>query len=233
MLFTDLFSNAELDEMIAQKMITRIQHPTMDLQILDYSKVCQAENIWNKVTINCRGLVVEGSTGKIVARTMIKFFNQGQPDESGLPATIPSHAVGYEKVDGSMISLYNYNGEWMTSTRGSFQSDQAKKAYQMLDEYQENVAKLDPEINYVFEVIYPENRVVVKYTESRLVLLAALSKDASEIEIEQIDWPYKAAKLDQSISADEAKGLDLENEEGFVFRWVNEDGAIGRAKVKF
>jgi RNA ligase len=71
-------------------------------------------------------------------------------------------------------------GEWHIATRGSFQSDQAIKAKQILDT-KHNVSSLRKTRTYLFEIIYPENRIVVDYgNDEKLVLLAVIDTESGE-----------------------------------------------------
>jgi RNA ligase len=71
-------------------------------------------------------------------------------------------------------------GEWHIATRGSFQSDQAIKAKQILDT-KYNVSSLRKTRTYLFEIIYPENRIVVDYgNDEKLVLLAVIDTESGE-----------------------------------------------------
>lgn len=80
-----------------------------------------------------------------------------------------------DKMDGSLGILWNYNGEVGVATRGSFQSEQADEAMQMLRTYRFN-PDIAWEYTFCFEIIYPENRVVIDYGQNRgLVLLGAVN----------------------------------------------------------
>jgi RNA ligase len=71
-------------------------------------------------------------------------------------------------------------GEWHIATRGSFQSEQAIKAKQILDT-KYNVSSLRKTRTYLFEIIYPENRIVVDYcNDEKLVLLAVIDTESGE-----------------------------------------------------
>ena len=71
-------------------------------------------------------------------------------------------------------------GEWHMATRGSFQSEQAIKAKQILDT-KYNVSSLRKTRTYLFEIIYPENRIVVDYgNDEKLVLLAVIDTESGE-----------------------------------------------------
>ena len=65
------------------------------------------------------------------------------------------------------------------ATRGSFSSDQALVGTDILHEqYLQQGYEFDPRYTYLFEILYPENRIVVDYRGLRdIVLLAVLDKD--------------------------------------------------------
>jgi RNA ligase len=65
-------------------------------------------------------------------------------------------------------------GEWILATRGSFTSPQSIKGKEILDK-KYDVSSLRKDNTYLFEIIYPENRIVVDYKgEEKLVLLGAI-----------------------------------------------------------
>jgi len=65
-------------------------------------------------------------------------------------------------------------GEWILATRGSFTSPQSIKGKEILDN-KYDISSLRKDNTYLFEIIYPENRIVVDYKgEEKLVLLGAI-----------------------------------------------------------
>ncbi|MFI1510775.1 T4 RnlA family RNA ligase [Streptomyces sp. NPDC020597] len=162
--------------------VTRKPHPELPLSIYTYTRVCQYERLWNRVTTRCRGLVADDVTGEIVALPLPKFFNVGehtarQPYAPELPDE-PFEV--YEKVDGSLAVVFHYAGRWRVASKGSFISTQATWAQRLLDG--KDTSRLVPGLTYLAEVLYPQNRIVVDYGERRdLVLLAAFAKDGTEV----------------------------------------------------
>ena len=63
-------------------------------------------------------------------------------------------------------------GEWVLATRGSFTSTQAIKGRELLEKYDYN--RLVKDYTYLFEIIYPENRIVCNYNFEDLVLLGMI-----------------------------------------------------------
>jgi RNA ligase len=165
-----------LNKYIDEGLIIKQVHPTLPLSIYNYSRECQYSGKWDYITLNCRGLVLDDE-GNVIAKPFPKFFNY----EELKPEDIPNeNFVVYEKMDGSLGILFNYEGEWILATRGSFQSEQAIKAKQILDT-KYNVSSLRKTRTYLFEVIYPENRIVVDYgNDEKLVLLAVIDTESGE-----------------------------------------------------
>lgn len=153
-------------------------HPTLDLTIWNYSPRVQYERLWDDITIQCRGLVTN-SKGDVVARPFKKFFNY----EEHKPEDLPNEDFEvYEKMDGSLGILFNYNGEWILATRGSFTSSQSIKGHELLENYDYN--RLDKNYTYLFEIIYPENRIVCYYDYEDLILLGVIhTKTGEEVNI--------------------------------------------------
>jgi len=168
------------------------KHPTKSLWILNYTQKVQFERLWDDVTMSCRGMVVDGS-GNIVARPFRKFFNVEEHEDCDFLPTVPKDTSfqAFEKMDGSLGILFNYKSEWIFASRGSFESDQAIKGREILDK-KGNVASDDAtkktlwdimskDNTYVFEIIYPENRIVVDYGKrDEVILLGVINTKTGE-----------------------------------------------------
>lgn len=154
-------------------------HPKLDLTIWNYSPKVQYEKLWDEITLQCRGLVTN-SNGEVVARPFKKFFNY----EELSPEQIPNEEYEvYEKMDGSLGILFNYNGQWVMATRGSFTSPQSIKGWELLQKY--NFNRLIDKYTYLFEIIYPENRIVCQYDFEDLILLGIVeTRTGNEVNIQ-------------------------------------------------
>jgi RNA ligase len=171
-----------LNDYIGRGLLIKNPHPTLPLDIYNYSRDCQFSESWDEITLNMRGTVLDRE-GNIVARTFPKFFNM----EEHKPEEIPNEEFEvFEKMDGSLGILFHYEGEWHLATRGSFASDQAIKGKEILSRYRYD--KLIPGYTYLFEIIYPENRIVCDYEYEDLVMLAVIdNKDGYELRIHDND----------------------------------------------
>lgn len=180
MLITDYLDGALLARHVENGYIRVNNHPTLPLRLFGYTEHAQFDGVWDDVTRKCRGLIVESTTGYIVAFCMPKFFNYsehtgGKPYAQSLP---DEDFRIFDKVDGSMATVFYYRGSWHVATRGSFASDQAKWATEYLYSKESPSAPLrdilDPNLTYVCEIIYPENRIVVNYGDMQdMVFLTA------------------------------------------------------------
>lgn len=214
----------QLTEMIEKKYISVKKHPNHNLWIYNYTNAAQYEKIWNETTMTCRGLILD-ENGDVVARPFKKFFNIEEHEQ--IPNSTDFKI--YEKLDGSLGILYWIGDVPHIATRGSFTSDQAIKATQMLHAMPEMWKCFDRYHTYLFEIIYPENRIVVDYGKKEgLVFLTAIDP-ATGFDVD-MTIPMESAKVYDGISdLSTLKGMALENSEGFVIRWA--DGF--RVKVKF
>jgi RNA ligase len=199
-------------------------HPTLDLTIWNYTEKVQYEGLWDEITLMCRGLVTN-SKGEIVARPFKKFFNM----EEGKHTPTSEFEV-YEKMDGSLGIMFEYNGEMICATRGSFASDQANWMMNFAKEYNYQDIIVGG-FTYLFEIIYPENRIVVDYQgQERLVLLGIINTNTGE-ELPYDNWFEQfdvVKKYDGIKDYSTLKSMISNDAEGYVIRFSNGD----RMKIK-
>ena len=141
-----------------------------DLRLYVYSDQCTYNRAWNEFSKMARGLILDVANEGIIARPFEKFFNYGEEQDIPIPNE-PFEA--YEKVDGSMGTLYSYKGQWRVATKGSFNSPQAQWAQNFLDT---KVRKecLSHAFTYVLEIVYPEDRKVVDYGKEKFFSLLSV-----------------------------------------------------------
>jgi T4 RnlA family RNA ligase len=218
-----LFDPHTLPALIEQGYITSQTHPSLPLTIYNYTAKAQFDRYWNDATLNCRGLVLDRDY-RPVARPLPKFFNLSEY-QGTLPDGVPNI---YEKLDGSLIILFQYQDRWEVASRGSFASEQSQMARVLLANYQHELDRLDPAYTYLFEIIYPSNRIVVDYgAVQRLVLLAAVNtQTGAELEHTQVNWidraqTYPATTLPEWLTSIEQTQSELSNHEGFILKWPN------------
>lgn len=221
---------AGLDRAREQGFIYRRFDPTSGLALYCYSSRCVFDNGWDRFSLLARGLVVDTVAERVVATPFPKFFNLGETH--GAAPNLAFEA--FEKLDGSLIVVFHHGGRWMCTTKGAFDSDQAKWAQARLDDT--DLSALVPGTTYLCEAVYPDNRIVVRYAEAALVLLAAYAEDGRELTYDEVvsggdAVGWRAAKRHEFASIADmvihAATLPRDNE-GFVIRFA--DG--GRLKIK-
>ncbi|UPT67304.1 MAG: T4 RnlA family RNA ligase [Sphingobacteriales bacterium JAD_PAG50586_3] len=222
-----MFEPTLLQEMIEQGYVVVQKHPHANLFIYNYSAKAQYDRVWNDVTLHCRGLILDENQN-VVARPFKKFFNLGEHENQ----VIPNETFEvYEKMDGSLGILYWHNNAPFIATRGSFTSIQSAKANEILNtHYAHLLDGLDKNNTYLFEIIYPENRIVVDYgTTEDLILLSVIDKQTgNDVAID--NWGFKTVKKYDGINDIQAlAALEEDNKEGFVICFAS--GL--RYKVKF
>lgn len=176
----ELLDQAALDAALAAGYVRRQVHPTEPLAILNYTETCQFARAWSDVTLACRGLIYNTETLDVVARPFPKFFNYGEPTAPTLD--LDAKVVVTDKLDGSLGILYPLpSGGWAVATRGSFTSDQALHATEVFQSRYAEFATRCSELaqvapyTFLFEIIYPANRIVCDYGDlDDLVLLGAV-----------------------------------------------------------
>lgn len=205
-----------------QKGLIRSQvHPEAPYIIWNYTQKCQVDGHWDEITKMCRGLITT-TEGRVIARPFDKFFNQDEHDKEGMPMIPNEPYTLWDKLDGSLGILYLMpDGRPRLATRGSFTSDQAIKGTEMLLKIIGKKSVQFPQgYTPMFEIIYPDNRIVVDYgKEEKLVYLGSrhiVSGRVSTPAALPIPYHFETAKqFDMAKLYEEPR----ENAEGFVLHY--------------
>ena len=219
-----------LDSMLESKCIVSRRHPSLPLTIFNYTDKAAYGRIWNVATRLCRGLIVSDDKD-VIARPFSKFFNveEHAVDNSlGLPQLPLEKFSTTEKLDGSLIIGCSYEGGTVVASRGSFQSEMAIHAQGLIKrEYGNFVFPSDE--TWCFEIIYPENRIVIDYGDKdELILLGVVETETGyDLPLPE-ETPFRRVISYGFDSVDEVLSMRLKDIEGFVLRF--ESGL--RVKVK-
>jgi hypothetical protein len=220
-------------------LITTKYHPTLPLAIHNYTYEAFMRSKVDDMTVAARSLITESNSGQVISRSFPKFFNHHE--KQAYKPTGDEHAfVIEEKVDGSIISLFYYNNEWMMASRSAFENQHTISARRILDKLYPNIlATLDKSKTYVFELVDPRMPIRVIYQKEDLVLLAIFAKDGQEPPY-NFDWstfPFARPKIHNAseVSPKKLSQMNWRNEEGFVVKfWLTPgDRYPQRIKVKF
>lgn len=215
---------------IEKGLISERTHPdNSDVRIFNYTQSQQFSGVWDDITMQCRGLILNIKTGELMALPFKKFFNYDEHVQKGGKIPLGPPIIS-EKLDGSLGILYWLDGKAWIATRGSFESEQAVWATEWLREnLSMDIARLIPRNStFLFEIIYPENRIVVNYDYSGLVLLGMIDWQTEKFSM----YHLKGFRNPKTYSVEEAEQIQqsgISNFEGFVFWWPLEGV---RVKVK-
>lgn len=214
--------NDKHEQYVKEGFLTRDISPCGRLVLYNYTDKTTYEKNWDEVTIISRGSVYELSSGKMIAHAFPKFFNFSElPKEQQEDVLKSSSFEAFEKVDGSLGVIYRYDNEWMVNTRGSFSSEQAIRAKEMLAEYSLSLVPFGTTL--LCEIVYPENKIIVDYGgKKELVLLAAFheGKELPAMEVSAMTGLRSALYYSFGCISEviELQKILDHNNEGFVVR---------------
>lgn len=209
----------------ARGLLMSARHPSADLTIWNYTRRCQYAGEWDEVTMQCRGLVTNDA-GQIVARPFRKFFGLDE-HEQVFGEKVPDEPFEvFEKLDGSLILMFDYRGARIIASRGRFTGPQVELAWELFLSRYAPLAPW-PGHTYLFELIHPQNRIVVDYGDRADLVLLSIIETATGREV-----PPDLPRFPVVRRVEHAGGFrDLPrhpNEEGYVIHF--QSGV--RVKVK-
>lgn len=205
-------------------------YPEEEITVYNYCQINSPKD--HPIVMECRGLILDNEFN-VVSRPLKRFFNVNECPEIEKDFDI-TRSIGFEKVDGSLIKIYWFEGNWFCSTRGTAFAEtmsnggivfsdlvhDALGCKDHLDFNQLCFDKLDHTRTYIFELTAPENKVVKTYSEHpELWYLGSVDNEEGDYSFADIDFPSKKIKTYSFDSIEEAievsnklEGLD----EGFV-----------------
>lgn len=144
-----------------------------DLVIFNYG--FDVDN-FNPVVREARGIIIDTKELRVVCWPFSRFFNSYQPEA----AEINWDSCRVEdKIDGSIVKCYWYDGEWRWATNGCINAKEAPVSsspqFNFLDlimtaiNYNDiDFDYLDKNYTYMFELVSPFNQIVIKYPQTKL-----------------------------------------------------------------
>lgn len=148
----------------------------------------------------CRGVILDKDDDfRIISFPYTKFFNYGDT----LAATINwETARVYEKLDGSLLTIYHYAGAWQVQSSGTVDAggnvgftDQtfAELFWETFHMLGYELPGSATYLSYMFEMMTPLNRIVVRHTDRRLVLHGARAHEFFGYEEVDVDTLLETA----------------------------------------
>ena len=200
---------------------------------------------------DCRGLILERDTWKVMSMSFRKFFNHGESQAAKIDW---NSAVVLEKLDGTMIQVYWdwHKQEWFAATTGTAEGEgevNNKMGTTFNELFWNTFDKVSPigrnsfnffkEYTFVFELTTPYNIVVKPHSESSITLLTIRdNRTLEEAPRAQLE------RAGESFGVPVVKAFDLNAKDfGALIRtfegmpWSEEgyvvvDGNFNRVKIK-
>lgn len=193
----------------------------------------------NNIVRECRGIILDEKTLKLVCVPFFKFGNYGESYVSDIDW---DSARVEEKIDGSLIKVWFDNNKWNVSTNGTINAQNAnlgdeltcyKNFYDLfmvaVQNQNLNFDSLNRDCTYMFELTSPYNKVVVAHSEITITHIG--TRNNKTLEEVSIDIGIKKPKLYSLKTLNEClemiKILPF-NDEGYVVV----DKNYNRIKIK-
>lgn len=183
-----------------------------------------------KLLRECRGIMFDKSSGKVICRPMQKFFNYGEMEE---PFDVKSSHVILNKLDGSMISPFVLPHHGLVYGTKAGVSDVSKmvtsyvnsgnKKYNDFSEY-----LISSGYTPCFEYCSPDNQIVIMYDKPELTFLCARHMVSGEyLDINETQELCSKFNIPHVTTYGQVHDIDsfienvrtLKNVEGFVVRF--------------
>ena len=181
---------------------------TEDLVLFKYTQ--GVSDFSYEICNEARGIILEKDTWKVIRFAFKKFWNIGE----GRAAAIDwETAWATTKLDGSLMTLYYYQGKWRLATNGGIDAYKQpldnggfKTFGELFDVAAQasglDYSKLNKNYNYTFELCSPFNKVVISYSEPRIYHIA--TRDMKTLK-----------EIDTSIGVAKPSYYYLENREDY------------------
>ena len=243
-----LRSGKTLDDLHAELSIEVNRHDSLPLAILNYSQIDSPKI--NPIVRECRGLVINTEDWSLVSRAFPRFFNWGEVADE-MPLFNWDKSAALEKVDGSLLLFYHFDGQWRVNTRGSYaqmgmfntqwQADYFKTPMSFtwkdgilqalgVKDLSELDAYLDPAISYVCEFCSLWNKIVREYLQPCIYQLANFAGE-EEVKTQYVPF-FRSVNEFHLRSADEVTAYVNNQPEATWEGCVVKDDDNRRWKIK-
>ena len=216
---------------------------------LNYNQISSKES--SKMACECRSLILGGNFNetdivgetKVVCRSFNRFFNLGQ---AGATIDFSKPLTIWEKLDGSLINIYYYDGEWRTSSRSVWNGENIinntmsmRKLVELAlkdigKSFEILTSRMEKRYVYIFELTTPVNQIVVSHDKFSLTLIGIREIETGQekniLYFENLGMPFPKIYNFHSLSEinDFIEKLPDHNAEGFVVC----DKDFNRVKIK-
>ena len=234
-------NNSNWREVLSNSPYNLIIEDDSDFIMLKYSQY--DSDFTNELVRECRGLILDKDYNAVCV-PFIKFGNHGESYANDIDW---STAKVEEKIDGSLIKVWNHENKWIISTNGTIFAYKAHlgsqydtKSNTPFNNFEElflkavdiaglDIKSLNPKYTYMFELCSPHTRIVVPHSEIKIYHIGTRDNNTyEELELDiGVEKPktYKYNNLSDIIEmASKLKYC----EEGYIVKDIN----FNRIKVK-
>jgi T4 RnlA family RNA ligase len=140
---------------------------------------------WNSKNLHFRSLVV-GKDGEVLSSGFPKFFNYGEkPECYPAPEKFQDWRI-LNKMDGSLVIVDYVNGQLSIRTRGSisYKHQENHKDFELLTKKYPKILdflKNNQKYSLLFEILTPNNIIVVRAKEVEFYFLGAIDKETLQM----------------------------------------------------
>lgn len=183
------------------------------------------EDLGGAIRRECRGIIFD-TEGRVMSRPFHKFFNVNERLEtmSHYIDMSQTHVI-MEKMDGSMIRPIRLNGMVRLATKMGI-TDIAEEAERLItsDQYEWLDEVMSSDVTPIFEYIAPTNKIVIEYSEPKLVLLGARNNITGEYFMPH-PAPFEVVpqygSVDGGLSEYIARAREMQGREGDIIRFAD------------
>lgn len=183
----------------------------------------------NIVVRECNGIILEKGTHKIICYGIDNILDYKYCNVNDFQNPEAKFIIN-DCLDGTVIRLYEDDGQWYTSTTRTINACQSfwgsdvsfdtmfRKLISQLD-----YLRLDPDLTYSFIICGPSNRHIIRYSENKLYLIGARSRTTlKELNIEDPLLEYVVSQcnlppvypkpMTSSFTYSQASGQDVSSQ---------------------
>jgi RNA ligase len=208
--------------------------------IINYAVNLQETFYWDEDDVlgssirrECRGLIFDTTSGKLLSRPYHKFFNVGEKEETSIDKINlnESHIV-LEKLDGSMIRPLPTPDSFRLATKSGITdiSEQAEEFIKGKANYNTFISKcIQKNTTPIFEWTSRKNRIVLDYPEDNLILTAIRYNNSGEYTNYEVMMNYATAwniPVVKAIAGDNETDLNLIVDH--IRKWEDNEGVVIR-----
>jgi len=179
-----------------------------DRYVLNYDQINSAKMKFHPYVRCCRQLIISKDFERVLHRSFDRFFNYGEdPNSDNFDIC---NAEIFEKLDGSLIGLYHDGEKWchcsksMAYAEGPISNQLKYKTFSDIIDNEVDLSAIFEKGNinysYLFELTSKYDPHVVKYQDTKMVLLAVRNKLTGEYinledEAKRIGWEFLPRKF--------------------------------------